>query len=190
MKKKEPAPKKERESLSFDGVETSYFSVTPCWDCSVPGYLIVFARNPGEKLADYTLAAQAALGTILAICEQAIVSVIRPERVYIARFSEKTAGIHFHVFPRSCILAQAYRRAFPHKREIDGPELLSWARRKFRTATLTYPTETVQVLTMIQTLLGTKHGDHHTAQAAVRIRPTEPHPKIRPRATRVADRIH
>jgi len=56
-------------------------------------------------------------------------------------------------------MAEAYRMAFAGKAEIDGPELLSWARRKYLTNDAVTSAETAQVLSVLQRLVGKEPAD-------------------------------
>ncbi|MBO0694872.1 MAG: hypothetical protein J2P56_02110 [Verrucomicrobia bacterium] len=74
----------------------------------------------------------AALGPTLAMTTAAIETVVQPQRVYCALFSEKTRVVHFHLFPRTEWLTKKYFTAHPHDTEISGPRLIDWARRTFQ----------------------------------------------------------
>jgi len=75
------------------------------------------------------------LGPTLARATEAIETVIRPERVYCALFSEETRSVHFHLFPRSAWLLSQYASAHPTESGVSGPRLLDWARRTFHSPT-------------------------------------------------------
>ena len=77
-------------------------------------------------------AALAALGPTLAMATAAIETVVRPQRVYCALFSEETRAVHFHLFPRTGWLTEKYFNTHSHETEISGPRLMDWARERFK----------------------------------------------------------
>lgn len=111
-------------------LETPRFSVTPCYDCDVPGYLIVQPRQSSGTLIGLEQQTQHDLGQILARVEAAVLHVTDAERVYILRFSEGLASVHFHIFPRSREIAKDWIAAQPEAAAdgINGPLLFAWAR--------------------------------------------------------------
>jgi diadenosine tetraphosphate (Ap4A) HIT family hydrolase len=109
-----------------------HFIVEACSACYIPGYLIVTPSDPADSLSQMDTTALAALGPTLAMITAAIEAVVQPQRVYCALFSEKTRGIHFHLFPRTEWLASQYFAAHSHEVEISGPRLMDWARQTFQ----------------------------------------------------------
>jgi diadenosine tetraphosphate (Ap4A) HIT family hydrolase len=93
--------------------------------------LIVSPIVPALSLSQVHESALELLGPTLATVTEAIETVVRPERVYCALFSEETRSVHFHLFPRSVWLLSQYAGEHPTEREISGPRLLDWARRTF-----------------------------------------------------------
>ncbi|PYK17915.1 MAG: hypothetical protein DME55_08510 [Verrucomicrobia bacterium] len=77
-------------------------------------------------------AALATLGPTLAMTTAAIETVVRPQRVYCALFSEERRAVHLHLFPRTEWLASQYFAGHPDEIEISGPRLMDWARRTFQ----------------------------------------------------------
>ena len=81
-----------------------------------PGELIVKLRRHGESLGDLTDAETAALGPILQAAAAAVDRAIRPERVYVASFSERVRHVHFYVLPRTAgmpaghVLSDVFKR--------------------------------------------------------------------------------
>jgi len=81
-----------------------------------PGELIVKLRRHGEALGDLTAPEAAALGPILRAAAAAVERTIRPERVYVAAFSERVRHVHFYVLPRTAsmpaghVLSDVYKR--------------------------------------------------------------------------------
>ena len=91
--------------------KTRHFTVSHSTMPPIPGYLIVRAIRPETSLATLTPAAQAELGKVLARAMKLIEKVVAPERVYVLRFGEEVPAIHFHVFPRTRAMADAYHKA-------------------------------------------------------------------------------
>jgi len=111
--------------------QNDHFLIAPCVSCPVAGYLIIKPIVSTLSLSQFRPDALALLGPTLANATKAIETVIRPERVYCALFSEETRSVHFHLFPRTLGLLSQYATAHPEDREISGPRLLDWARRAF-----------------------------------------------------------
>ncbi len=141
--------------MSSSSIDTGYFRIEACRDCAVPGYLIVSASGHEASLAELSPSAQCALGPVLGACVEAITKVIHPDRVYTAHFSERTPGVHFHLFPRTCEMVAAFRAAHPEDRETDGPKLLSWARTRYGCSSMAnIPQASIQILELIRVTLG------------------------------------
>ena len=111
--------------------EDDHFHLQPCYACPLPGYLILSAKDQSETLHDLPLTALSSLGPTLAKISRSIHVVLKPERVYTAQFCEADRGIHFHIFPRTAWLRESYLTYYPSEHLLDGPRLLSWARRTF-----------------------------------------------------------
>lgn len=81
-----------------------------------PGELIVKLRRHGESLGELTEAEAAAIGPVLRAAVGAVDRAIRPERVYVASFSERVPHVHFYVLPRTAsmpaghVLSDVYKR--------------------------------------------------------------------------------
>jgi diadenosine tetraphosphate (Ap4A) HIT family hydrolase len=81
-----------------------------------PGELIVKLRRHVESLADISDTEAASLGPILRAAAEAVDRVLRPERVYVAAFSERVRHVHFYVLPRTAsmppghVLSDVYKR--------------------------------------------------------------------------------
>jgi diadenosine tetraphosphate (Ap4A) HIT family hydrolase len=93
--------------------------------------LIVTPRQAVDSLSKMNSGALAMLGPTLAMATAAIETVVRPQRVYCALFSEQTRAVHFHLLPKSEWLAAKYFAAHPNETEISGPRLMDWARLTF-----------------------------------------------------------
>jgi diadenosine tetraphosphate (Ap4A) HIT family hydrolase len=81
-----------------------------------PGELIVKLRRHAESVTHLTDAEAAALGPVLRAAVTAVERVVRPERVYVAAFSERVRHVHFYVLPRTAampsghVLSDVYKR--------------------------------------------------------------------------------
>ena len=111
--------------------ENEHFDLKPCYTCPLPGNLILSAKVPSDAIHDMPLAAASALGPTLAAISRSIQTVLTSERIYTPLFCEAQRGVHFHIFPRTAWLREAYLTRYTLEKLIDGPRLLSWARRTF-----------------------------------------------------------
>jgi diadenosine tetraphosphate (Ap4A) HIT family hydrolase len=111
--------------------EDANFHLKACSTCPLPGYLILSAKDQSETLHDLPVTTLSSLGATLATISRSIEAVLKPERIYIALFCEAERGVHFHIFPRTAWLRESYLTDHPSEDLLDGPRLLSWARRKF-----------------------------------------------------------
>ena len=110
-----------------------FFEAVPCRDCDLPGYLILLPRAPSSTFDGLSREARAVFGETLAILETAIVSATRCDRVYVLRFSEGLASVHFHLFPRTPILGQQFREETNfYEPNLNGEMLFAWARKRFK----------------------------------------------------------
>jgi diadenosine tetraphosphate (Ap4A) HIT family hydrolase len=115
-------------------LDTPNFTVTPCVDCDVPGYLIVQPHQTSVTLHGLDASVRESLGQILSRLETAVLTNTGAEHVYILRFSEGLSSVHFHVFPRSREIAELWQAEHPieaGRDGVNGPLLFAWARRKF-----------------------------------------------------------
>jgi diadenosine tetraphosphate (Ap4A) HIT family hydrolase len=111
--------------------ENAQFRAEQSNSCALPGYVIVTARYPAPSLSTLRPEALALLGPTLWLVTRAVEVTVKPERVYCARYGEATAQVHFHVFPRTREMAEAFLAAHPDDREISGPKLFDWAVERF-----------------------------------------------------------
>ncbi len=97
--------------------------------CVVPGYVIVRLMDASTSLAELAPPTAEALGRLLAAVAGAIESTIGADRVYCLSFAELDRRLHFHLFPRTPWLLEAYWRATGSRgMPINGPLLFEWAR--------------------------------------------------------------
>jgi len=107
--------------------ENEYFRAVHA-ACAIPGYLIVFAKEPAASLSLLSPAAQSALGPTLALLTRAVESVVHPERVYCLRIGEEQPQIHFHLFPRTEDMAEEYFAACGRSAAVNGARMFDWIR--------------------------------------------------------------
>lgn len=111
---------------------SKFWIAAPCIDTDVPGYLVLRAKDAYQHIADTPVQLQSELGVILGNLESAIGKVTGAQHVYIARFSEASASLHFHLFPRTAPIASQFLRESPLANgDVNGPLLFDWARRKY-----------------------------------------------------------
>ena len=106
--------------------------------CAIPGYLIVSVVPAMTCLARLgsTLAAQ--LGVVLVRAVSVVEEVIQPLKLYCARFEEETHQLHFHIFPRTHDITQAYLAEYSEQQDlIHGPILLDCAHSRYKNQRLT-----------------------------------------------------
>ncbi len=109
--------------------EDEHFTADQCDTCAVPGYLILRLKGPATSLAGLDQAAAGRLGQMLARAARAIEETVGAERVYCLAFAEIDPRLHFHLFPRTRALLEAYWRATGSEGEpVNGPNLFEWAR--------------------------------------------------------------
>src|SRR6267142_6076278 len=99
-------------------LESKHFVAAPCEDCDLAGHLVLRARAPGDRLGDIPEEGLRELGGVVAALENAVHAVIKSERLYVVRFSEKLARVHFHLFPRTTRLELDFLR--DHRKSPDG----------------------------------------------------------------------
>ncbi|MGD1148651.1 MAG: GNAT family N-acetyltransferase [Thermoanaerobaculaceae bacterium] len=109
--------------------EDEHFTVEQCGSCLIPGYLILRLKGPAVTMGQLAHQASGRLGEMLSRTARAIGEVVTPERLYVLSFCEIDQRLHFHLFPRTRPLLQAYRRAAGSLVEpVSGPKLFEWAR--------------------------------------------------------------
>jgi len=119
----------DRPSDELRVFEDEYVTVDQCESCLVPGYLVVRLTGPAVTMARLTPRASGRLGEMLSRAARAIEDVVAPERVYALSFCELDQRLHFHLFPRTRPLLDAYWRATGSGGEpVSGPKLFEWAR--------------------------------------------------------------
>ena len=117
--------------------QNAHFTAESAGDCFIPGYLIMRVKDPVDSLTGMSRSAIESLGPTLSHLVHAIESVIRPERIYYARFGEEVPTIHFHLFPRTAALAAEFLAAEASGGKLNGLVLMNWARLRYSPAAAT-----------------------------------------------------
>jgi diadenosine tetraphosphate (Ap4A) HIT family hydrolase len=69
-------------------------------DAALPGYLMLGARAPTNRLAAMPRRALSELGELLASAQEALEAVLAPKHVYIGRYGHSAGhSLHFHIIP-------------------------------------------------------------------------------------------
>jgi diadenosine tetraphosphate (Ap4A) HIT family hydrolase len=119
--------------MHFELTTRGGFKVEHCFDCAVPGYIVLSPIEPATALSDLSGDVLVQLGPVLSVVSRAIQAVVSPLRIYCALFAEQRAEVHFHVFPRTATVTEEFLHAYPEQRDaIRGPVLLDWARTHYR----------------------------------------------------------
>ncbi len=113
-------------------LSSQFWIAAPCIDTDVAGYLVLRAKEPYQRINETPSPLQSELGVILGKLEFAITKVTGAQHIYVARFSEASAALHFHLFPRTASIASEFLRESPLANgDVNGPLLFDWARRKY-----------------------------------------------------------
>jgi len=93
--------------------ETEHWRVNQRVDSTLPGYLIVGAKEPkAVDLAQLSEDALSEMGTVLGRVTGALQRLFQPEHLHICRFGhDSDHTVHFHVIPIYNWVNVAYRRA-------------------------------------------------------------------------------
>ena len=112
--------------------EDDLFTLQQSAECDVPGYLVLRLKAADAALPRLGGEPAGRLGELLARAARAVVEVTGAERVYCLSFCEVDPRLHFHLFPRTRWLLDAYRAATGTAGQpVNGPALFEWARRRF-----------------------------------------------------------
>lgn len=121
--------------MQFELTTRGGFRIEHCFDCAVPGYVVLSPVQPAASLSDLPVEVLAQVGPVLSAVSRAIQSVVAPLRIYCGLFAEQRVEVHFHVFPRTAEVTEEFLRAYPEQRDaIRGPVLLDWARTYYRSS--------------------------------------------------------
>jgi diadenosine tetraphosphate (Ap4A) HIT family hydrolase len=105
---------------------TAHFTVAHGASPTVPGYLIVTTRGGEKSLSAMKPESLVDLGTVLSKATRLIEETVKPERVYCARFGEEVETLHFHLFPRTREMMEAYRKTGG---PLSAPLIFEWCRK-------------------------------------------------------------
>lgn len=110
-------------------LENDLFTIDHSSSCAVPGYVVVRLTGSATSLSELAPSTAQALGHLLARATQAIEATVGADRVYCLSFAEIDRRLHFHLFPRTRWLLEAYWRA-TNSRDlpINGSLVFEWAR--------------------------------------------------------------
>lgn len=98
-------------------------------ECRIPGYLVLRLKGGETSLSELSPEAARALGEALSAIVRAIEETVGADRVYCLSFAELDRRLHFHLFPRTAWLLEAYRQATgTPDAPINGPAVFEWAR--------------------------------------------------------------
>lgn len=106
--------------------ETEHFAVSQAQNYRVPGYVIVRSKADRTRLDEFTPDQATDLVRCLAEAERLVQEVIAPERIYILKFGEEVPRVHFHVFPRTARIANAYLKQVSDKKPYCGARIMDW----------------------------------------------------------------
>ena len=112
--------------MDYTIFETEYFTVSQANDYRVPGYVIILSKVECTRVADFTPDQSADLLKCLADSEALVQEIIEPERIYVMKFGEVNPRVHFHVFPRTKRIAEAYLAQVPDKEPYCGARIVDW----------------------------------------------------------------
>jgi diadenosine tetraphosphate (Ap4A) HIT family hydrolase len=130
--------------INYTLYTNSHFVVEQCRSCPLPGYLIASPVHEAAQLDELPPAAASLLGPTLVRVVAAVKQVLQPVRIYCAQFGEEQHQLHFHIFPRTTEITQAYLKHKPEQRElIHGPVLFDWARDKYKDLPVSQQTQDV-----------------------------------------------
>jgi diadenosine tetraphosphate (Ap4A) HIT family hydrolase len=106
--------------------ESRHFTTRQASDTRVPGHLVVASRGDCTSLDAFTPDQAADLMRCLVRAETLLQHLLQPERIYILKFGEAVPQIHFHVFPRTARLLQAYLGHVADQEPYSGARLMDW----------------------------------------------------------------
>lgn len=106
--------------------ETDHFVASQARDYKVPGYVIVQCKTPCEYVADLTPEQATDLFQSLARAEALVRDLLQPERIYNLKFGEALPTVHFHIFPRTREIGDAYAKFSGDQHPYSGARLMDW----------------------------------------------------------------
>ena len=114
--------------------EDENFRIEQVQECPIAGYLIIFTKASNGRSVELLPAATLAhLGIVFQKTYAAIQKVIAPERIYCGSFGEVLPQVHWHIFPRTVWIQQAFLDTHPTQTvPVNGPALFEWARQYYK----------------------------------------------------------
>ncbi len=106
--------------------DTEHFTIKQSDMYRIPGYLIVESKADVTTVAGFDAESSSDLLQCVARAEALLQQVLQPERVYIMKFGEMNPRVHFHVFPRTRHIGDAYRVAAGDEAPYSGARLVDW----------------------------------------------------------------
>jgi diadenosine tetraphosphate (Ap4A) HIT family hydrolase len=106
--------------------ESRHFTTRQASDSGVPGHLVVASRVECTSLGEFTPDQAADLLRCLSRAETLLREILQPEKIYILKFGEAVPKIHFHVFPRTARLLQAYLGQVTDQAPYSGARIMDW----------------------------------------------------------------
>ncbi len=106
--------------------ETENFTASQADEYRIPGYVIVDAKSEATELADFSSEVAAELMQCLARAEALVKNLIQPERIYLMKFGEMVPRVHFHIFPRTARIGDAYAAEVDDPKPYTGARLVDW----------------------------------------------------------------
>ncbi|MFT5288478.1 MAG: diadenosine tetraphosphate (Ap4A) HIT family hydrolase [Planctomycetota bacterium] len=106
--------------------ETEHFTASQADGYRIPGYVIVNAKSEVTELADFPPDVATELMQCLARAEALVKALIQPERIYLMKFGEMVPRVHFHIFPRTARIGDAYAAEVDDPKPYSGARLVDW----------------------------------------------------------------
>ena len=106
--------------------ESRYFTTRQASDTRVPGHLIIASKVECTALGGFSPGQAADLMRCLGRAESLLQQLLQPERIYVLKFGEAVPKIHFHVFPRTARLLQAYLGQIADREPYSGARIMDW----------------------------------------------------------------
>lgn len=137
---------------------TRHFTVQSCDDCFIPGHLVIHPITPVQSLQELSPEALQNSGPILALCHQAVQTIVQPTRIYTLSFCEVLPRLHFHVFPRTELLGRQFNAYHEVSGDtVNGALFFDWARKHCQEKSVEYG----DVLGRIRVFFDEKSRDGH-----------------------------
>lgn len=106
--------------------ESRYFTTRQASDTRVPGHLVVASKVESRSLDGFAPDQAADLWRCLVQAETLVQQILQPERIYLLKFGEAVPRIHFHVFPRTARLLEAYLAEVADQEPYSGARIMDW----------------------------------------------------------------